>query len=1025
MNTIPRPVQVGFWSRFNRHAKWLRLTPPVQLFLLAILMALNLGGGGKDPRTGSALMERVGSWPGFSRGPAMSLAVTNHHAFVAIGEGGLAVLDVTDPAKPVRVGAYRPPGRTERVRIMGQRAYLATSVHAGGGCEQEGWRGRLVILDVSDPTSPRFLGVYKTGDAINSFCVDGDRVFLYDGHHFHIVDVSNPARPVALHVGWPRNTWANSILWAGRQQVYAAASPDWIVVDVSQPASPTLVTNVTPVEDGIGIRAIEVVGERAYVAEGSSDPGNHTSRGRLSIYNAPAGTAPSFLGKLELTNAALSVQVAGNYAFVATTPEGVTVIDVSNPNQPVLAGAWDTPGVAVQIEIADGHAFVADYQGGLQILDIRNPTQPALAASFDTGLTSREVRVSRTKACVLSSDTYVHDEYGFRYLSEPRSRLEVLDISNPTQPALLESHEAVWDDLIAMLPGLGFDRGGAGQYVAEGYGYKNLGWEGFEINDVHDPTNTVKVGGYDTLGEVQDLRVTNHYAYVAEGWEGLEVFDVSQPTQPFPVGRVPTRGQARGVRVAGNYAYVAEGGGGLAIFSLAPGPITIIEDPASLGAGVGDTATLTVRAYGRGTLSYQWYCGESGDVSQPIPGATSATFTTSALTGASAYWVRVSSAGGVSDSRTAWVHLVPPVSVELLGLWAGSPSAPATNVSDVAVSGHYAYLADGDTVKILDVSNPEHPIPQQALDRDIYSVAVAICSNRLYTSCQIFDITTPSQPVLLGKSDGWGWGGGLVITGDYLYTGGWALTVVDVRNPAAQALVGTFFELWEGSWNGGMTWREPYAFCTRQWAGLQVLDLSVPTEPRHVGAYFPEAPASDVAVRGDFAFITEGFDGLSERVTDLAGLEVLDISDLQCPVRAAKVSLPTANNVAMMGSYACVTGDGLQIFDVGDPYHPVSVGHHQLSAETKRLQVVGNLVYVAAGEYGLAIYRVVPQLKLNPPVREGNVLRLSWLGGPGILLQEAVSLRDQDWRDVPNSEGMSSLLLSPTNTSSFFRLTKP
>ena len=1290
---------------------WPGWAPQTRLICVAILSALALGGVSKTPESGPDLLERVGSWPGFTRGPALSVGLADHHAYVAIGEGGLAVLDVVDPAKPVRVGGYHPPGRTDLVRIAGRRVYLATSVHAGGGCEQEGWRGNLVILDVSDPTSPKLLGSYQTGDSITSFCVDGDRVFLQDGHQFHIVDIANPARPVALHVGSPRDAGAGSVLWAGHQQVYAGAD-NWIVMDVSQPGSPTLVSNVPYVEGGAEVRGIQVVSNRVYAVEGAFRDQNTPSRGRLSIYEAEAGAVPHLLGKLDLANVALNARVAGNYAYVATAQDGVAIIDVSNPSLPVRVGTWDTAGVAVQVEIEGDHAFVADYHGGLQVFDIRNPSQLAQVASFDTGLTSREVLVSGGKACVLSSNTHPS-----AYPSESRSRLEIVDISNPTQPALLASREAPWNDLIDMLPGLGFDRSGAGQHVADGYAYSGVGWEGFDVNDVHNPTNAVKVGGYDTRGEVHDLWVTNHYAYVAEGWEGLEVFDVSQPAQPFPIGRVHTRAQARGVQVSGNYVYVAEGGGGLAIFSLAPGPVTIIDDPGSLGAATGEAATLIVRAYGRGTLSYQWYLGESGDVSRPIAGANSTTYTTPALTEASAYWVRVSGAGGVSDSRTAWIHLVPPVSVELLSLWPGYPRGPATDVqvdgnlayiaagnaglviydfSDpaaprrlggydtkewasgialsgnlvflacgaegvhivdvsnpaapvrvgrfessryansiavvgsyayvagnglvvidvsnpatprrigegdepgggswftgvavignyaylvgrlyntgwnrtvlavidvsnpaaphrvgvyettgsvggVSVLGNYAYLAVGVSLEIIDVGNPTNPRrvagyaaglhaltitvrgeyayvadgvglhvldvkdpknPQQvgsykatwggtsgiALSGDYvyvaavaglqmidiatpvnpklagfvetggsvedlsvsgryaylagdgleildvsdptqpilaarsreFAVYVAINGKRLYVQgggdgFQVFDIANPTQPTLLGNREGV-LGSGVhpyvAPAGDYVYFGGEDLEIADVRNPAEPTYVGRFYHVGAGG-GGGMSIGN-YAFWARKWVGLQILDLSVPTEPRHVGAYYPEAPVSDVAVRGSFAFLTEG--------SDLSGLEVIDIGDPQCPVRAAKVSLPVANNIQMMGSYACVTGDGLQVFDIGDPYHPVRVGHHQLGAATTRLQVVGNLVYVVAGEYGLAIYRLTPQLMLNPPGFDGNELRLSWLGAPGIRLQRATGLSDRDWQDVPNSEGVSSLQLSQTNRAAFFRLAKP
>ncbi|MEZ4678419.1 MAG: Ig-like domain-containing protein [Caldilineaceae bacterium] len=68
----------------------------------------------------------------------------------------------------------------------------------------------------------------------------------------------------------------------------------------------------------------------------------------------------------------------------------------------------------------------------------------------------------------------------------------------------------------------------------------------------------------------------------------------------------------------------------------------------------GETAMLTVVA-GGDNLSYQWYQGASGDLSNPISGATSASFTTPALMGDASYWVRVSNPAGSADSVTATV----------------------------------------------------------------------------------------------------------------------------------------------------------------------------------------------------------------------------------------------------------------------------------------------------------------------------------------------------------------------------------
>jgi len=72
----------------------------------------------------------------------------------------------------------------------------------------------------------------------------------------------------------------------------------------------------------------------------------------------------------------------------------------------------------------------------------------------------------------------------------------------------------------------------------------------------------------------------------------------------------------------------------------------------------GQTASLSVGVtpMTNETLQYQWYAGASGDVTHPVSGATSSTFTTPALTATTSYWVRVtSSCGATTDSAAAVV----------------------------------------------------------------------------------------------------------------------------------------------------------------------------------------------------------------------------------------------------------------------------------------------------------------------------------------------------------------------------------
>lgn len=87
----------------------------------------------------------------------------------------------------------------------------------------------------------------------------------------------------------------------------------------------------------------------------------------------------------------------------------------------------------------------------------------------------------------------------------------------------------------------------------------------------------------------------------------------------------------------------------------------ITTHPASANVASGSTKTFSVVASGTAPI-YQWYSGNSGDLSNPISGATSSSYTTPALTSTTSYWVRVSNLAGNANSNTATATVViPPV----------------------------------------------------------------------------------------------------------------------------------------------------------------------------------------------------------------------------------------------------------------------------------------------------------------------------------------------------------------------------
>lgn len=94
-------------------------------------------------------------------------------------------------------------------------------------------------------------------------------------------------------------------------------------------------------------------------------------------------------------------------------------------------------------------------------------------------------------------------------------------------------------------------------------------------------------------------------------------------------------------------------------------PAAITTHPLSQTVTSGFAATLSVVASGNG-LTYQWYTGPSGTATNPIAGATSATYTTPALTVNKRFWVRVTGTCNgttVADSTTTYLTVVTPTEV--------------------------------------------------------------------------------------------------------------------------------------------------------------------------------------------------------------------------------------------------------------------------------------------------------------------------------------------------------------------------
>ena len=497
-----------------------------------------------------------------------------------------------------------------------------------------------------------------------------------------------------------------------------------------------------------------------------------------------------------------------------------------------------------------------------------------------------------------------------------------------------------------------------GNWASDGYAnkirvvgtYAYLLGDQLRILDIRDPTHPQVVGNYAVTGN--NFEVLGQYAFVVGySWEEvsridrgfLDVIDVSNPADPRFLGEYKTVGRVNSVAMTGNYAYLAVGSTWDAIANTQrPGSFQVIDvsnttQPRWVTSIKYDEAQAVCLS---GSFAYA-ACNNAAlfilDISKPAApvqlGGFSAIQTASALAASGSRIYVASGDGGIQV-----IDVKTPASAKLLG---GVQTGVISE--DVTVLGHYAFLADGaGGLQIIDIGDAAQPVLAGTYVSNVRHVAAN--GSFIYLAADMFevlDVSDPAQPNRISSIEEWP--DDICLAGDYAYLSGSQFRTMNLRNPVEPKLAS--IKALSDQWSSrGMSIDKHYAGVAQNWGGLQILDFSAPAEPKWVGAYYASAPVWDVAMRSDIACVILG--------SELPGLEVIDLRDIQRPARIARVPLPLANNVAFMGSYACVTGEGLQIFDLSDPHQPVRVGSHKLGSQTHGLQVAGNLVYVAAGEYG-------------------------------------------------------------------------
>ena len=549
----------------------------------------------------------------------------------------------------------------------------------------------------------------------------GDTVVFASGGRLEIYDFSDPLNP--NEIGHVTPSAVPHDIHFSSDYIYATSRLNsLVIIDISDPTIPV---EVGSWNEGDWLQGVAQAGEYAYVIDNFG----------LHVIDVADPANPHEIGSYYSPYINMDVAVSGNYVYMACDEGGLLIIDVTDPANPHLEGICGTVGLSWGVAVQGSYAYVAEYNASLRVIDISNPGDPREVGSCITGGNGQAVRVSG----------------GYAYVAVGTSGLRIVNVSNPESPAVAgyrDSNDLACDVAISgtyafvaeRYEGLRVldsadpatikevwhhDKGGCAVNVAVSgtHAYVADSKKALRILNTADPSNPEQVGYFEFDDAVSDVAIQGGYAYVGvdNTTDGFHVIDIGDPANPGDIGHFNTGWGATGVAVSGNFAYVTDISDGLRVID--------ISDPAHPG--------------GVGRCDIRW----AEDVS---------------LIGSYAYVVNGWGGGlhivDVSNSTN-------PTEVSYYAMY---------DAMGVAASGDFAYVTDGDTFRVIDVSDPTNPkqVGRCGSGYPIFDYTdVAIHGGLVFVATaspgvQIIDVSAPKTPHVVGYYETGDCANGIAISSD-------------------------------------------------------------------------------------------------------------------------------------------------------------------------------------------------------------------------------------------------------------------
>ena len=278
--------------------------------------------------------------------------------------------------------------------------------------------------------------------------------------------------------------------------------------------------------EGGGAKDIEIVGDIAYVLSNSG----------LNIYNIATPTnvvnlgyyyADGYLGH--------SIAVYNNYVFTAADDQGLIIIDVADPSDPIYANAITNTRPAA-ISIQNNLLFVANWNNDFEIYNISNVPLIAELIRFEG-----------------NGFSYTHASTDLSFGFANNGSLLVLDINDPEN---IEKIVQIDDDEISSI-------------AIDGNFWYTGGSNGIKVFNYSILSEPVLMNHF---AETEDSFITNLVVldgllYASDYHQGFRIFNISD-SNLTEIGRNEVGGSPLGFQVDDEIVYVASQESGIQIVKI-------------------------------------------------------------------------------------------------------------------------------------------------------------------------------------------------------------------------------------------------------------------------------------------------------------------------------------------------------------------------------------------------------------------------------------------------------------------------